>query len=84
MAGVAVADLAPVDPDVDASFFERVGAAPVLLFVVVTAPLCVKALFKDRTRTAGSLPSYKSKTRLVIQEANQSVSDEIDNTNFTC
>ena len=38
-AGVAVADFAPIDPEVEASFFDRVGAAPVLLFVVVTAPL---------------------------------------------
>lgn len=48
----AVPDLLEADPD--PSFFVRVGAAPVLLFVVVTAPLLDKALFKDRTKTVGS------------------------------
>lgn len=52
-------DLAAPDEEPRPSFLERVGAAPVLLFVVVTAPLADSALFKDRTNTVGSFASFK-------------------------
>lgn len=48
---------APAD-DERLSFFVLVGAAPLLLFVVVTAPLFERALFKDLTKTVGSLDSF--------------------------
>lgn len=46
------------DDELRLSFFARVGAAPVLLFAVVTAPLDDSALFKDLTKTVGSLESF--------------------------
>ena len=46
-----------LDEEESASFFVRVGAAPVLLLVVVTAPLLDKALLSDLTKTVGSLVS---------------------------
>lgn len=54
-----MADLVAPDEELRGSFFVRVGAAPVLLFVVVTAPLLVKALLSDLTNTVGSLLSFK-------------------------
>lgn len=47
-----------LDEEESASFFVRVGAAPVLLLVVVTAPLLDKALLSDLTKTVGSLVSF--------------------------
>ena len=58
MEGVPAVGFEVPEDELRLSFFVRVGAAPVLLFVVVTAPLDDSALFNDLTKTVGSLESF--------------------------
>jgi len=67
--GVPATDFDVPDDELKLSFFVRVGAAPVLLFVVVTAPLDDSALFNDLTKTVGSLESFARNGTEFIQKA---------------